>query len=332
MTTNGEPTYRVAVDACDVEDRPNLNEYRAKRVEWLEWLSYDEEHAIWRQIRSMLWNDAVFRTINETRRIMKDTGGSAALNWTIARFIDKSYVAAQVLAIRKLTDPEARKPERQVISLRRLIKDIKRNAAIIIRETYICFDGIPYDYEAVEQRQLQELAATAESISGARWLPATGPEAAITSRRMHKAFDKLSGVNADNRSRDDAICPRVFDILDGELRESGYADIIEYGNKFIAHAADDYSRSTLSETQTGFTLERLEQCHRKLCRVAKLIYGQVLWEGSSRLIPTPQFDHFDHLDQPWAPSERMKELRDFWNRHVQSVENWETGEMDFRPE
>jgi hypothetical protein len=37
-----------------------------------------------------------------------------------------------------------------IISLRRLVKDIRRHFALFTRENYLCFDGLPYGYEAVQ--------------------------------------------------------------------------------------------------------------------------------------------------------------------------------------
>ena len=37
------------------------------------------------------------------------------------------------------------------LSLRSLIKDLNRNAALFTRENYVCYDGSPYDYAAVRE-------------------------------------------------------------------------------------------------------------------------------------------------------------------------------------
>jgi hypothetical protein len=48
-----------------------------------------DDHSVRQQISGMLWNNAVFRTINEARRLAQDNGRqSAALNGTIAQFTD----------------------------------------------------------------------------------------------------------------------------------------------------------------------------------------------------------------------------------------------------
>ena len=59
-------------------------------------------------------------------------------------------MATQVLAIRRLMDDG----NSDVISLRRPVKDIRRDFALFTRENYVCFDGLPYDYEAVQRKEM----------------------------------------------------------------------------------------------------------------------------------------------------------------------------------
>jgi hypothetical protein len=61
--------YAYPVDACDVTDKEALESFRLKREEWLYLMEGDPDHAVWKQINAMLWNDAVFRTVNEARRL-----------------------------------------------------------------------------------------------------------------------------------------------------------------------------------------------------------------------------------------------------------------------
>jgi len=48
------------------------------------------------------------------------------------------HVASQVLAIRRLMDDG----NTGIISLRRLVKDWRRNFAMTTRENYVCYDGL----------------------------------------------------------------------------------------------------------------------------------------------------------------------------------------------
>ena len=100
--------YRYPIEECNVEDLDALKTFRAKRDEWMSWLSGEDQHSIMNQIASMIWNDAVFRIINESRRL-----GAAALtahaanSGFLARFMDQCYAATQVLAIRRLVELRA---------------------------------------------------------------------------------------------------------------------------------------------------------------------------------------------------------------------------------
>ena len=51
----------------------------------------------------------------------------------------------QVLAIRRLTDTT-----KNVLSLSKLLQDIRSHRQLLTRENYVAFDGLPYHYEVVE--------------------------------------------------------------------------------------------------------------------------------------------------------------------------------------
>lgn len=316
-------TFQYDIDVCDVSDKVQLRRYREKRTEWLYQLTGDPDHAIWKQITAMLWNDAVFRTANESRRLSR-LGGyeSSARNWSIAQFMDQGFVAVQTLSIRRLMEKAASKPARQVISLRRVLDDIKAHRQLITRENYVAYDGLPYDPEPGERAYMGDIVKRGGTGVHTQWLSTTGPDAWSASQMVHERFDKLSGVAREQRSRSDVITDDVFDGIEAMLTESGWQDIAEFGNKFIAHAADEQSRSTLLEGQNGFSLDKLARCHEGICRAAAAIYGPILWEGSSGLFPIPQFNHLDNLDAAWLLPQDIKLLSVFWDTHVEKVESW----------
>lgn len=89
MATNHHD-FQYRTEDCDVADKDRLTQYREKRTEWLYMLTGDPDHAVWKQITAMLWNDAIFRIANESRRLSR-LGGykSSARNWSIAQFMDQ---------------------------------------------------------------------------------------------------------------------------------------------------------------------------------------------------------------------------------------------------
>jgi hypothetical protein len=290
---------------------------------WLHLLTGDPDHAVWKQITGMLWNDAIFRIANESRRLSRLAGyKSSARNWSIAQFMDQGFVAVQTLSIRKLMEKAASKPARQVVSLRRVLDDIRAHRQLITRENNVAYDGLPYDPEPGERAYIESLVKQGGSGVHKRWLPTTGTDAWSVSQMIHERFDKLSGVARDQRSRDDIVREDVFDRIEAMLTDSGWLDIAEFGNKFIAHAADEHSRGSLLEGQNGFSLDRLARCHEGICRAAASIYGSILWEGSSGLFPIPQFNHFDNLEAVWLSPHDIETLSAFWDAHVEKVELW----------
>ncbi|CAH1651134.1 hypothetical protein BOSEA31B_10600 [Hyphomicrobiales bacterium] len=114
----------------------------------------------------------------------------------------------------------------------------------------------------------------------------------------------------------------ILDAIDAELEACGWSDIAEFGNKFVAHAADEFSRSTLLDGQNGLTLDGLQKCHRAICQSVATLFGPVLWEGSHGLFPIPQFNHFENLDAAWLRSGDVEELHSFWDKHVAEVDDW----------
>src|SRR5450759_4513631 len=198
--------YQYAIGQCDVppERRSSLETYRAKRRQWLEWLDTDEHHAIWTNVSALVWNDVSFRTLAQ---LAVDNPESCLGNTLVAEKLINGHGATQILAIRRLVDNR-----RDVISLRRLIKDVRRKFELFTRENYVCFDGLPYDYEAVMRKDMEARAGT-----GPFWGATTGPYAWGTSSMVHAHFDKLSGVNAANRSREDHLPVALVDNVEAWL-------------------------------------------------------------------------------------------------------------------
>ena len=132
-----------------------------------------------------------------------------------------------------------KKPKHQVISLRRLLDDIKNNICLITREIYVANDGLPYNPKPGRDGFL---AAPPES-GGSGTFPASGPEAWPAAERAHAVFDNLAGVNPGDRSRDDRVDPEIFTRLESVLSRSGCDHFATLGNKSVAHAADLFSRN-----------------------------------------------------------------------------------------
>lgn len=319
--------FDYPVSDCDVRvtERPRLEKFRERLGVWRVWLSKDE-HSIWGQIHGMLWNDIVFRTINECRRISQENPSpNVGFNSAVASFIDQSYAANQLLAIRRLTETNGRA---DAITLPRLLDDMKANADLFTREIYVCHDGLPFDPEPARQQSLTRLAAETEENNGVTptHLSAKGPHAYDTATLVHEHFDVLIGADGRPWCRDDKLDPAIFDKLKSKL--GACAGINKIASKFIAHAADSGSRGKLSDRERNVTLSRIEACHRIICRVAAYINGPLLYIGDSGLIPTPQFDHLEHLDRGWVDPANTDAIARYWEKRAEKVEKWTDGDWD----
>lgn len=307
---------------CDVKNRENLEIFRRKRPEWIAWLKGDDPHSIWRQINRLLWDDVLFRTVNELRReALEHPKRDVGFNPEILRLFDAGFVTIQATAIRRLTDRPSSDPTKGVLSLRRLIEDIKAHRDVITREVYVAYDGLPYDPEPAKQAWLERQLAKATDGVTFEWLPTTGTHAWNTSERVHNNFDRLADPGSGLRSRDELMSLRWFGYLEDKLKACD--GVRKFVNKFIPHAADPLSREGLTPEETAITLDRLDTCHRAIYQTAAFIYGPLLWEGSYGAVPVPQYDHLENLDKRWiAPGERDK-AREFWDTNLDLVEAWE---------
>jgi len=326
LPETAEP-YAYALDQCDVQDRDALAEYRKKRQEWLFWLKHDEHHNIWLQISSMVWSDMAFRVLNRARRPAAEGEEIGAHNGLLGRMIDQGFVASQILSIRKLTEPNNdRQPKKGVISLRRLLDDLRAHRHLLTRETYVAHDGLPYDYAEVERRWLENHVKTTKGV-WVGYLPTTGPEAFDISRMMHESFDRIARVDASNRSRFDRIPESIFDTLDRWLAAGDADKIIRYGNKFVAHAADPVSRG--AAPLASITMDQVAQAHRQIIRVAQAISTDVLYDsGRGSVVPTPQYDPLAGLELPYASPNGLADLQGYWDQCVAERDQWLEGVCD----
>jgi AcrR family transcriptional regulator len=300
----GDNSYEYSIDECDVvaENRTALIAFREKRRQWLAWLKTDEHHAISPLISSMAWNDVVFRTL---WKITEIDPGSGLYNPLLAEALIEGHFAIQVLAIRRLMDKG-----HGVISLWRLLEDIKKNIRLFTRENFVAYDGLPYDYEAAGHRVMM-----AHLGRGPFWAARSGPDAHWPSKRAHEVFDRLTCVGPASRSRTDRIPKAVIDTLFGWLTSSEADQLVEWSHTFLAHAADRASRQRIDLVAARPSLDKISNVLRCFVRVAEAVQGYVLSDsGHGMIVPTAQFNQFDRLASPLLSSGGREELHDLWER------------------
>ncbi|MBM4293803.1 MAG: hypothetical protein FJ126_02725 [Deltaproteobacteria bacterium] len=290
---------------CDVHDKKKLALFINKRNEWKRLLLEGSPHSIYNQIVRLLWNDAVFRTFNEARRLtIEHSSPNCGLNGPLLRLLDEGFVASQIMAIRRLTDRNFREPEKAVISLIRVIDDIKKHSNLITRENYLCYDGTSYD----------EPNFMDDPPKWTQW------------KTRQSNFDKMSGIPEDMRARSDEIEKSLIKHLEKNLRACDGPR--RYANKFIAHASDPQTNPALSEEEKKITLDKLDECYRAILRTASFLGTVLLYEFSLGGLPTPQYDHLKNLEKPMVNKENKQKLYNYWRNRNQEVDDWENNLWD----
>lgn len=297
------PDYEYPLSQCDVLDRQALEAYRSKRRQWLSWIETDDDHAIWQALSQMIWTDVSFRSLRE---LGSHDDENALNNSLVAEALLNGHVATQVLGIRRLVDPR-----RDVISLRRLINDLKANIGLFTRENYVCFDGLPYDYEAVRRRDMEEHLAKG---GGFKWGAMTGPEAWGTSSMAHEQFDKLARIDPTNRQRNDELPRSLFATVERWILDSGALDLAEWSHAYLAHAGSPEARQKIAALQV--TSDRIAAAIKDLCRVTEAISAWLLFAGgrSGSLMPVAQFNQFEKLDRPVMQANQLDDVGGNWRR------------------
>jgi hypothetical protein len=82
----------------------------------------------------MVWTDVSFKVLTH---LAMHNASNALNNTLLGQALIDGHVATQVMAMRRLMDDG----RNDIISLRRLVKDLKRNFALFTRENFVCFDG-----------------------------------------------------------------------------------------------------------------------------------------------------------------------------------------------
>ena len=324
-TMNSKYNYSYSIDECDIQDKAKGEEYRQKRAEWIETLSGEDAHSISAQLYGMLWDYALFLTVNELRRLAAEQPEEGVgFNGPVLRLFDAGFATTQATAIRRLIEKPKKDPKWAVISLRSLLKDIRDNAHLLTRENHVCYDGLPYDFEKLRQEWQSSLVADGKG-SHTGTLPTNGPKAWPMSEMVHKNFDRLAQVDSENRERFDQIGVEILDVLEQQLDKC--EDVKKYVDKFIAHAATPESRDGLTEDQKALTLERLDSSHKIIYQVTSFIEGSLLWESTPGGLPVPQYDHLVNLDKSWASTTNLEVARKKWGEVEKKISSWHSDSL-----
>ena len=299
-------------------DTERLQKFLTKRKEWLSWLNGDDQHSIWRQITSLLWDYALFKTIRELRvEAAQNPSEGIGFNAPVLRLLESGFVITQATGIRRLSERQSRDRTKHVISLRALLDEIKTERELLTREVYLACHGLPYDPAPAKKRFYDGLISSGQILSYVG-MDTTGPEAWASSERAHSHFDKFFDTSVAGRSRSDTIPIAWFDSLESKIETC--ENICKFTDKFIAHAAHPTSLVGLTKDQTQVTLSQLKACHQAIIEVTTSVGAQILQDSVATTVPVPQFDFLENLDKRWINDGGVSKARGIWQKNCDEIE------------
>lgn len=295
-----------------------LAEYVAKRCEWLEWIRGKDRHALMQQMSLMVLDTAAYRVIYEARKLADSVGeDGVALSGLVHNLIDRCFFHSQAVGIRRLVDPRT-----DVISLSRLLNEMKTYTQLMTRENMLAAEGLVYDYEALREQRFSDAAHRAGE---ARLLPASGDW--TWSERRHKHIDRLCGVDETERKPSDTVRAELLSQLETYVRRD-VDDVRQYVHKFLAHAADVNSRRQKQADDLKMTYGHLLAAHEVIGKTIHFIAVEMLGGSSGAFLPVMAFDQFEYIDRPLVTPDKVDNLRQAWRKYEKETEDWQHWDWD----
>lgn len=310
------PEYEYPLEECDVPEvrRKALNEYRLFRRKCLEYLRGSAETAVASQIHALTWHTVVFRTLNEARRLEPER----AVNGAMWELIAAGYATIMAMGVRKLVDKDPRTD-----SVWNVLIQVEKRTELLSRENFVCYDGIPYDHEGAYMRYVESLDMSSGGHVG--WLPTTGPEAWATSQMLHKAFDDLAG-GPTKRKRIQTVQPYIIANLKSLLSQPAIEKVCAMADRVVAHA-ERFAEG--GEAAPTVTYNDIDEALRIIVRVTNFLSSRFFYDAAfGSVVPTPQFDVLDALDQPWVTSENLPALQEHWYALSKTLDDWASDSGD----
>jgi len=296
---------------------PKLPNLSTKFHQWKEWLLGEDVHSIRNQIHSMIWDAAVWQSVNESRRYARtDSDGKPLLNDAVHDLLNRTFFQTQALAIRRLLDRESREGGRAVTSLWRLLRQIQQNRSSLTRQAMLSLHGYPYDHKSETKRFHRMILDDGKETQESR----RGLLDCAQSRSIHEAFDSMAGVDANARNPDDVIQDDILSWLMNRLEKC--REIYTFVNKFVAHSAAPESRAALDANEVKITLGKILEAHRIICTTAFFVSLHIFNNGFGNVPATPQFNQFEHFEKPWATEETVTKMYEFWGNYRKQTDAW----------
>lgn len=291
------PSKWAKPEDCDVKNIDRLRTFQPILERWKTILSGDDPHSIEQQLIKIAGDDALYRSFNEGLWLNQKRKNPLPLPATLIELIHDRYFYSQVLLLRRLFEKKATKQKLDVFSLRTVLAEMKNHKDIIVRETYVCYDGTPYAIE--ECRHDWRVEANCS--------------------HRHRVFDSLCTPLTSSRSREDKIDICIIESCDAEISKV-IKRLEYYSNKYFAHASDIANREPTEKELPLLSLGYLQRLHKSAIWLSQTL-GKIADQLVLTEVPTPVFDQFEGWEHLF--NKRIKEsLHKIWGRRVALLDKW----------
>lgn len=299
-------------------------EFQRRRSDWLAAIDNNKDwNSAHSQISRMLWNEAVMRCVAKAialKKKMKDD--KVPLNAAVFVLLREGYFVQQAMAIRRLADSHFKFEDeaKGVISLAGALENMRKHRLLFTRAAMLRAEGVLYDYESTAKEQIMRARA---KVKTTKTNPISARSNWVWAARRHEIIDKLCGVTADKRTPSDVVKPEVFKKLCKRLERCS-AEIVEFTNKYLAHAANKTSRGE-DDANHSITLKGLQHALLVLVETSDFVTVNLLGKNEHGGLAVPQYDVFEHIHRPLIERKNVAELDKTWHEFDDEVGKWRLG-------
>ena len=305
--------YKFEINVCDVmpKQRSQLKAFRLKRSKWLDRLNGPSVNSIGNQIINLLWYSSLFNVFNESRK-----NDSSPINAALWDMLFKGYVVQMGTAIRRLVDKNE-----NTCSLAVILMDMQKNQHLLTRENFICYDGWSFDPKPAKEYYQKNNLFDGEAHA----IPMEGSGAWYRSEIAHKTFNKVTDSEG-SINREDQIDTAVIERLIAELKKPEIDRVKAWVDKQIAHSDHSFDPN---DPQFQPTLNDIDESIKTIIQVRQFLSTFILFDTDYGGVPTPQFDVFENLDQPFISFNEMTNLDTYWHKRVKDVDGWASADSGY---
>jgi len=284
-------------EECDVINFDRLRKFQKNLIRWKAMLAGNDPHSIQQQIINISWDDAIYWSFNEGLALNQNRKKPMKLPASLIELIHDRYFQSQVLLFRRLYEEKAKNHKREVYSIRTVLNEMKIASNLIVREAYVCYDGILYEIEDTRH----DWRTKAECVN------------------RHKVFDTFCLFCDKSRNREDKIDINIIESF-GQKINDDLEKLNYYSNKYIAHASAIANRKTADKEPPLLSLGYLQELHQSAIWLAQTM-GKFADQLVLTSVPTPQFDQLEGWEHLFDRTIK-EELYNIWRERVALIKKW----------